>query len=64
MGAMRDEKVDFAGKVAFHNLDFYAEFENGLRMATARNGIEAFVAGMLGQANTKQLAGQMPELFR
>ena len=64
VGAMGDEKIDFAGKVAFHNLDFYAEFENSLRISAARNGIEALVAGMLGQANTKQLAGQMPELFQ
>jgi hypothetical protein len=61
---MGDDKIDFAGKVAFHNLDFYKEFEDSLRISVARNGIEAFVAGMLGQANTKQLDGQMPELFQ
>jgi queuine/archaeosine tRNA-ribosyltransferase len=58
-----DDRVDFAGKVALHNLDYYTEFARLIGQAAARKGLEAFVAGLLGQANAMQLTKQMPELF-
>lgn len=62
-GAVRDERVVYAGKVAFHNLDYYRELGSRLRQAAAKGDFEAFVVGLIGQANTTQLSKQMPELF-
>jgi len=62
--ALTDSKVDFAGKVALHNLDYYAELARLLSDAALKNNFEAFVTGVLGHANTKQLTKEFPELFK
>ncbi len=61
--ALDDEHVKYAGKVAFHNLDFFHKFAADLQQAIERNNVEAFVAGILGRSNTTQLRAQLPDIF-
>lgn len=62
--ALNDPKVDFAGKVALHNLDYYDELAKLLNEAALKNNFEAFVTALLGQENTKQLNKEIPGLFK
>ncbi len=62
--ALNDPGVDFAGRVALHNLDYYDELAMLLNDAARKNNFEAFVTGLLGQSNTKQLNKELPELFK
>lgn len=62
--ALDDAGVDFAGKVALHNLDYYDDLAKLLNDAALKNNFEAFVTGILGQPNTKQLNKEFPELFK
>lgn len=64
VSALSDKNIDYAGKVAFHNLDYYRELTHDLQASATTNRLEAFVVGLLGQANSKQLRDQMPDLFR
>lgn len=61
--ALDDERIKYAGKVAFHNLDFFHKFAADLQQAIERNSVEAFVAGILGRSNTNQLRTQLPDIF-
>jgi queuine/archaeosine tRNA-ribosyltransferase len=61
--ALDDESVKFAGKVAFHNLDFFHKFAADLQQAVERGSVEAFVTGILGRSNTIQLRAQLPDIF-
>jgi hypothetical protein len=63
VAAMADKLVDFAGKVAFHNLDVLTEFAAELQTGAASDKLEALVRELLGRENATQLASQMPELF-
>lgn len=62
--ALADKAVDFAGKVAFHNLDYFAGFQSSLREAIADGSVEAFLVGLLGKDNAAQLKRQVKGLFR
>ncbi|MEN2990980.1 toll/interleukin-1 receptor domain-containing protein [Tistrella sp. BH-R2-4] len=64
VSALSDKDIDYAGKVAFHNLDYYREFTHDLQISASTNRLEAFAVGLLGQANSKQLRDQMPDLFK
>jgi hypothetical protein len=64
VSALSDGNIDYAGKVAFHNLDYYRELTYDLQTAASTNRLEAFAVGLLGQSNSKQLRDQMPDLFR
>lgn len=64
VSALSDDNIDYAGKVAFHNLDYYRELTHDLQAAASTNRLEAFAVGLLGQSNSKQLRDQMPDLFR
>jgi len=61
--AVDDDAVEFTGKVAFHNLDFFASFAAELTRAAGKGGFDAFLTGWLGQANTRQVRDQLPGLF-
>ncbi|MBB6503762.1 hypothetical protein F4693_000717 [Sphingomonas endophytica] len=61
--AMDDDLVDFAGKVAFHNLDVLTRFAAELQTGAASNRLEALVRELLGRENATQLANQIPDLF-
>lgn len=62
--ALEDTGVDFTGKVAFHNLDYFAGFLSGLREAIAEGSLEAFLVGLLGKDNAAQLKRQVKGLFK
>lgn len=62
--ALTDSAVDFAGKVAFHNLDYFAYFVKGMREAIMEGSMEAFVVGLAGKATTNQLKKLIPGLFK
>lgn len=61
--ALKDSNVDFAGKVAFHNLDYYTNFMKEMKKHIGRNSMEAFVVGVIGRAATNQLIREIPGLF-
>ena len=61
--AVDDARVDFAGKVALHNLDVLSDFNAELRTSAEKSGLEALVRELLGTDNVRQLKAQMPELF-
>jgi hypothetical protein len=63
-GALADQDVDFAGKVAFHNLDYFASLVKNMREAVAAGSIEAFVVGLVGKGTANQLKKQVPDLFK
>ncbi|MER9164675.1 TIR domain-containing protein [Mesorhizobium sp. M0715] len=62
--AFLDDKIDFAGKVAFHNIDYYSAFMRELRSAISNNRLEAFVAERIGKAAAQQLNREVEGLFR
>lgn len=62
--AFVDDKVDFAGKAAFHNIDYYTNFMNDLREAATGGSLEAFVAERIGKAPKQQLQREVEGLFR
>jgi hypothetical protein len=62
--ALADQAVDFAGKVAFHNLDYFADLMKNMREALAEGSMEAFVVGLAGKDNANQLKKQIPGLFK
>ena len=61
--ALEDDKVDFAGKVAFHNLDYFLQFGNKLREAVSKGRLEGFVTARLGKAAAEMLQDAVPGLF-
>lgn len=63
-GALADQAVDFAGKVAFHNLDYFASLVNSMREAVTAGSIEAFVVTVVGKDTANQLKKQVPDLFK
>lgn len=62
--ALVDPAVDFTGKVAFHNLDYFIGFMKDLRAAIAEGSLEAFMVGLLGKENAAQLKRQVKGLFQ
>lgn len=62
--ALKDPAVDFAGKVAFHNLNYFAGYIKSMREAVTGGNMEAFVVGRVGKATANQLKKQVPDLFK
>ncbi|MES3110089.1 TIR domain-containing protein [Sphingomonas aurantiaca] len=62
--AFADPRVDFAGKVAFHNLDVLTSFARELQEFAGTNRLEALVRERLGRDNSAELVARVPELFR
>lgn len=62
--ALKDPAVDFAGKVAFHNLDYFAGFMKDMQEAVTEGSMDAFVAKLVGKDTFNQLKKQLPGLFR
>ena len=61
---LEDCDIGFAGKVAFHNLDYFSSFMKIMRDMFAEDAVEAFVIGLIGKKATTQLKEQFPDLFR
>lgn len=55
--------VDYSGKVAFHNLDYFLDFGIKLREAASKGRLESFVGARLGKAAVQVLHEAAPELF-
>jgi queuine/archaeosine tRNA-ribosyltransferase len=62
--AIADDKVDFAGKVAFHNLDYFMEFSARMQETVAESSYEVLVTELLGGETRKQLNRELLELFK
>ncbi|GLS17014.1 hypothetical protein GCM10007874_00290 [Labrys miyagiensis] len=62
--AFLDDNIDFAGKVAFHNIDYYTAFMRELRNAISNNRLEAFIAERIGKAAAQQMNREVEGLFR
>lgn len=62
--ALADDKVDFAGKAAFHNIDYYTNFMKDLRESVTDGRLEAFVAERIGKAPIQQLKREVEGLFK
>ncbi|MBY5523561.1 toll/interleukin-1 receptor domain-containing protein [Rhizobium leguminosarum] len=63
VSAVSDDKVDYAGKVAFHNLDYFREFAAELMNSAHSKRLEPMLVGLMGSDSTKQLREHMPDLF-
>lgn len=61
--AMVDKSIDYAGKAAFHNLDYYMEFTKLLRDAAASDRLEVLILSLLGNTGMEQLREKFPELL-
>lgn len=55
--------VDFAGKVGFHNIDYFLEFGTKLRDAASKGRLEGFVTARLGKAAVEKLHDAAPGIF-
>jgi queuine/archaeosine tRNA-ribosyltransferase len=62
-GLWPNHAVDYAGKVAFHNLEYFTTFSQQLRERTRSGRLEAFVTGLVGAPNAEELTRKIPELF-
>lgn len=61
--AYNEPKVDFAGKVAFHNLDYFAYYVDMLRKY-AEDNMEAFFLRITDTATTDQIKKEIPGIFK
>lgn len=62
--ALEDQAIDFGGKVAFHNLDYFSRYEKNLREAIVSGSIEAFVVEIVRKDAVTQLKKQIPGFFK
>ncbi|MEM5471942.1 toll/interleukin-1 receptor domain-containing protein [Hoeflea sp. AS60] len=53
--ALNDDKVDFAGKAAFHNIDYFMRYNQELRDAVSQKRIEGFVNKRLPKVAVEML---------
>ena len=60
---MSDENANFNARVAFHNLDYFAQLGRDLRKAAAKGNLETFVTAILGASYTKFIGRDVPSLF-
>lgn len=63
LAAIDDDRVGYAGKVAFHNLDYYRSFAAKLYEHAHTSRMEAFVLKTLGDGATNQITAQLPGIF-
>lgn len=62
--ALEDPAIDYGGKVAFHNLDYFSNFTQRLREAVIEDNMEAFVVGLTDWEMASYLKKQIPGLFK
>lgn len=61
--ALVDPDIGYAGKVAFHNLDYYSEFMNMMRSMFIDDNVEAFLMGLLTKRVFSEVKEKLPELI-
>ena len=59
-----DPEVNYAGKVAFHNLEFYSQFNKELQETMRSGALEALAGALLGRQNMKVVKKEIPNLFQ
>lgn len=60
---VRSPHINFAGKVAVHNITFFLQFTQELRAAFLNARIEDFARGVIGAEHVSALTREFPELF-
>lgn len=62
--ALTHPKVDFAGKVAFHNLDYFSWLIREMQDCAKEGNFEPFVTEFMGLGNVKQIKKQVQGIFK
>jgi hypothetical protein len=62
--ALKDPNINYAGKVAFHNLDYFVSFMEEMRQDLKDDNIESFVSLRIGKDARNQIKQQLPDLFK
>lgn len=63
LDAFDDEKIEYAGRVALHNLDYYRQFNVRLKDALEARQMESMLVDIIGPASVKQIKDAIPDLF-
>lgn len=58
-----DDDIQFAGKVAFYNLEYYAEFGRLMREMISTKDMELFATGTMRGVGFQELRKLFPEIF-
>ncbi|WP_027579791.1 toll/interleukin-1 receptor domain-containing protein [Bradyrhizobium sp. Ai1a-2] len=61
--AVNSDKINYAGKVLFHNMDYFAQFLGDLRSATHGGKLVRFLSERLPVGSMPQLESALPEVF-
>ncbi|MDP3960218.1 MAG: toll/interleukin-1 receptor domain-containing protein [Pseudorhodobacter sp.] len=61
--ALDDPGIEFAGRVAFHNIDYFLRFGAKLREMVMKDRLESFVTARLGKAAAEMLQRLNPGVF-
>lgn len=62
--ALNDPAIGFAGKVAFHNLDYFNRFAKSMREAVVEGSMNAFISQITDKDTVAQLKKQVPGLLK
>jgi hypothetical protein len=63
LDAFNDPKIEYAGKVALHNLDYYRQFSIRLANAMKYKQMENMLTDMIGPASVQQIQDAIPDIF-
>jgi hypothetical protein len=63
LDAFDDGKIEYAGRVALHNLDYFRQFNDKLMHALKTNQMESMLVEIIGPASVKQIKDAIPDLF-
>jgi queuine/archaeosine tRNA-ribosyltransferase len=63
LDAFDDGKIEYAGRVALHNLDYYRQFNLRLKDALETRQMESMLVDIIGPASVKQIKDAIPDLF-
>lgn len=61
--ALGDKDIGYAGKVAFHNLEYYRSFAQKLYDHAHTQRMEAFMIKVMGDGATNQITEELPGIF-
>jgi queuine/archaeosine tRNA-ribosyltransferase len=61
--AVNDPSIEYAGKVALHNLDYYRRFGQDLHHALRSGEMEKFLTSMIDSASVQQIKNAIPGVF-
>ena len=64
LSELGDPKIGVAGRIAFHNLEYFKMFGNIMHDMFSENSVESFVRGVVSKKAFITLKGQLPELFK